>query len=260
METSPRVSVIMPAYNAEKTLPYAIDSILRQTMGDLELIIVDDASFDDTAEIIRHYTTRDARVRQIRTPRNSRLGPIQFEPKNHGLVLAAAPVIAYLDADNEWHPAFLATMIDVLQREPLVQLAHCDSRNHYSAEEKAMVIRNDRRQLVMEGDDWTVFSYSSLEPGNLGFSQYIDTNEIVHRASIFGRLNTLWRTTHPRRAMVNASQSIVRPDRRHNDLDLVERVLEEFGPQSIFHHAEVLVYYYYPSYPRPPHPLSIQPH
>ena len=66
----PVVSVIMPAYNAERYLARAVESVLRQSFGDLELLIVDDGSSDRTVEVARGFAQRDARVRvlQQRTP------------------------------------------------------------------------------------------------------------------------------------------------------------------------------------------------
>ena len=66
--TSPLVSVLMPAYDASRFLPEAIDSILRQTCSDLELVVVDDGSADDTADILERYRRRDDRVRVCRQP------------------------------------------------------------------------------------------------------------------------------------------------------------------------------------------------
>ena len=214
---TPAVSVIMPAYNTERTLPFAVESVLCQSLSDFELIIVDDASSDLTVEIIRHYLLIDHRVKCVRNAKNSRQGPVEWEPRNDGLALATAPVIAYLDADNVWSPRFLETMNGVLAKNSGLQLAHCDSRNHYSAAEKTAVV-----------------------------------------ASVFSRLNSLWNTAHPRRLEINTGQSNSRPDRRHNDLDLVERILKEFGVGAIHHHAGVLVDFYYPSCPREQHPLIAQ--
>ena len=59
----PAVSVIIPAYNAARYLPAALDSILQQSFTDFEVIVIDDCSTDDTAEIIRSYASRDARIR-----------------------------------------------------------------------------------------------------------------------------------------------------------------------------------------------------
>ena len=67
----PRISVIMPAYNAEKTIESAIESVLRQTFTDFELIVINDCSKDKTGEIIRTFAEKDSRVAVIENEKNS---------------------------------------------------------------------------------------------------------------------------------------------------------------------------------------------
>jgi len=62
MSNNPKISVLMPAYNAERYIGEAIESILRQTFTDYELIIVDDGSTDATWEIIQKYAKKDKRI------------------------------------------------------------------------------------------------------------------------------------------------------------------------------------------------------
>ena len=62
----PTVSVIMPAYNAERYLHSAVESVLRQSLADLELLIVDDGSSDGTVAVAQGYAARDPRVRVLR--------------------------------------------------------------------------------------------------------------------------------------------------------------------------------------------------
>jgi glycosyltransferase involved in cell wall biosynthesis len=64
----PRVRIGLPAYNGERHLPAALDSLLAQTYGDFELIISDNASTDRTEEICREYAARDSRIRYHRSP------------------------------------------------------------------------------------------------------------------------------------------------------------------------------------------------
>src|SRR5213078_796455 len=98
----PEVSVIMPAFDAERYLPAAIDSVLRQTNADLELLIVDDGSSDETAQIARWYAARDPRVRVLQQP-NAGPGPA----RNTGFRAAQGRYLAFLDSDDEWDATFL---------------------------------------------------------------------------------------------------------------------------------------------------------
>ena len=91
----PKISVIMPAYNAERYIREAIDSILRQTWSDFELIIIDDGSTDSTAAIIAEYT--DNRIRFCPNAQNMGVAATL----NRGLELACGAYIARMDADDE---------------------------------------------------------------------------------------------------------------------------------------------------------------
>ena len=94
------VSVIMPAYNAEKTIGIAIESALAQTHPKLELIIIDDCSTDDTLKIAQQYAERDTRVQILRNEQNAGVA----HSRNCGIQFAQYPWIAFLDSDDTWHP------------------------------------------------------------------------------------------------------------------------------------------------------------
>lgn len=99
------ISVIMPVCNAERTLRRAIDSALLQATS-LEVLCVDDGSTDNSADILREYALRDARVRAIFTRRR---GP--GAARNTALERARGDYIAFLDADDYYAPGALAKMI-----------------------------------------------------------------------------------------------------------------------------------------------------
>jgi hypothetical protein len=253
-DENPLVSVVMPVYNLEHVVSAAIASVLAQTLTDLELIVVDDASTDSTPQILDYHRSNDPRVRVVRNPTNSRKSRIQWEPRNNGLQVARGEFVAYLDGDNTWDPQMLATLTTVLRRREDVQLVHCRSRNFHSPEEIDEIIAADRRPVVDRTADSVVFAHQELDPAELGRSQYIDTNEMAHRASVFQTLGSLWNTVHPRRAWVGRHQGRRCPYRRHNDLDLVERIIQAFGADSVLQVPQVLTNFYYPSARRAPVP------
>jgi len=109
----PAVSVIMPAFNAEPYLHLAVASVLRQTAGDLELLIVDDGSSDRTMAIAEEFAARDARVRVLQQ-RNAGPGPA----RNTGFRAAQGDFFAFLDSDDEWSPRFLEEQLAVLHARP----------------------------------------------------------------------------------------------------------------------------------------------
>lgn len=91
------ISVILPTYNRRELLPRAINSVLEQTYGDLELIVVDDASTDGTHEVMAEIT--DPRVRYIRQKQNKGA----CAARNAGIREAKGDYIAFQDSDDVWH-------------------------------------------------------------------------------------------------------------------------------------------------------------
>jgi teichuronic acid biosynthesis glycosyltransferase TuaG len=96
------VSIIMPAYNAEKYIAASIESVLAQTYSDWELIVVDDGSTDSTATVVQEFATSDPRVRYI-FQENGRLG----KARNTGISNSTGRLIAFLDSDDLWLPTKL---------------------------------------------------------------------------------------------------------------------------------------------------------
>ncbi len=95
---SPLVSIIMPAYNAERYIREAVDSVTAQTHRNWELIIIDDRSSDNTADIALEYHRLDPRIRLIKNEDN--LGAAGS--RNRGLDEASGDYVALLDADDVW--------------------------------------------------------------------------------------------------------------------------------------------------------------
>lgn len=112
----PAVSVVLPAFNREGTIRMAIESVLRQTWDDFELIVVDDHSADGTVEAIR--AIEDPRLILLRTPQN--MGP--SGARNTGLRAARGKWVAFQDSDDEWLPEKLRRQMERLQEpdEPWV--------------------------------------------------------------------------------------------------------------------------------------------
>ena len=111
---APAVSVLLTTYNRESYVAAAIESVLCQTFGDFELLIVDDCSTDRTVEIARAYERLDSRVRVVVNERN--LG--QFRNRNHAAELARAPLLKYHDSDDLMYPHCLSVMVPMLLSEP----------------------------------------------------------------------------------------------------------------------------------------------
>lgn len=112
----PKVSIILPAFKAEKGIKVAIDSILGQTWTNLELIVVDDCSPDGTVDIVKTYVEKDERLKLMSTPVNS--GP--YIARNIGLKAASGVFVTINDADDWSHKEKIKTQVIHLIDNPRV--------------------------------------------------------------------------------------------------------------------------------------------
>jgi glycosyltransferase involved in cell wall biosynthesis len=116
----PKVSIGLPVYNGQRYVEVAIQSLLSQTYTDFELIICDNASTDQTANICQKYAADDARVRYTRNPTNVGANP-NF---NRCLELATGEYFKWAAYDDLLDPAYLARCVEMLDADPDAVLAH----------------------------------------------------------------------------------------------------------------------------------------
>jgi len=112
----PLVSIIMPAFNAEKTIAQAIQSVLDQTFGDYEFLIVDDCSGDGTGALCRAFAEKDGRLRLIRNDVNKGVAL----SRNLGIEAARGQWIAFLDSDDLWHAEKLERQLRFMEETKAV--------------------------------------------------------------------------------------------------------------------------------------------
>jgi glycosyltransferase involved in cell wall biosynthesis len=110
------VSIIMPCHNGSATLRQAVDSVLAQTYADWELLVIEDASTDDSVAVIKAYCAKDSRIKLFHTPAPTGK---PATPRNMGIDVAVGRFIAFLDCDDQWLP-------DKLEHQlPLFEKADC---------------------------------------------------------------------------------------------------------------------------------------
>ena len=107
-----RVSVVIPTHNRSKYIERAIASVLAQTYADLEAIVVDDGSTDDTARVVEAYAREDSRIRLI--AHEERKGA--QAARNTGIFAATGQWIAFLDSDDEWLHDSLALRLQLAEK------------------------------------------------------------------------------------------------------------------------------------------------
>ena len=107
-DRSPSFSIVIPTYNRARLLPRALDSVLAQTFDDFELLVVDDASTDDTAAVAASY--EDPRISYLRLEENGGVA----NARNAGIASARGTFVCFLDDDDEYLPRFLERTWEVL--------------------------------------------------------------------------------------------------------------------------------------------------
>ncbi|MFN3936714.1 MAG: glycosyltransferase family 2 protein [Gemmobacter sp.] len=110
------VSVIVPAHDAASTLPFALRALMAQSYRNLDILVVDDASRDDTAAVAARHAAADPRIRLIRSDQN--LGP--YGARNLGLAAARGAFVTTHDADDWSHPQKIALQLAALIGDPSV--------------------------------------------------------------------------------------------------------------------------------------------
>lgn len=142
----PKITVLMPAYNAGPYIREAIVSVLEQTFADFELLIINDGSTDDTAQIIRSFT--DPRVIMVSQPNKGISAAL-----NLGLQHARAPYIARFDADDVCYPERLQIQYDFMVTHPDYNIVgsavdYMDEEGHYVFTHQPPAISNDEIQQL----------------------------------------------------------------------------------------------------------------
>lgn len=106
----PRVSVVIPAFNAEALIAETLESVVASTFGDFEVLVIDDGSKDRTVEVASRF---GGKVRVVSQPNAG-----SSAARNRGADLTDSEFIAFLDSDDIWHPRKLACQVDVLEQRP----------------------------------------------------------------------------------------------------------------------------------------------
>lgn len=192
--TDIKVSVIMPIYNAYDYLRPAIDSVLDQTLGEIELICIDDGSTDDSFELIKEYQKSDERIRIV-TETNA--GPALA--RNNGIKRARGEYLAFLDADDFFEPTLLEKLyLEAKEKDLDIVISEYDIYNSRKAtfeaaqpseheeifengEVTSKRLRPDRIFLSTNGAAWNkLFRRSFVIDKQLHFLQDVKMYEDVY--------------------------------------------------------------------------------
>ena len=172
MTGTPKVSVIVAAYNAEATLEKCVASILAQTMGDLEVVIVDDVSRDGTLALARRLREQDGRVQVVARAENGGPGGA----RNAGLDAARGEWIAVVDADDTILPDRLAAMLAAAR------------------DDNADIVFDNLIYIPLRGGAPHLYLPDNLDIfGALPFARYVDSHKSSTADPVLGFLKPLIR-------------------------------------------------------------------
>lgn len=156
--STPKVSIGMPLYNAERYLRAALDSLLNQTFADFELIISDNASDDGTETICREYATRDERVKYHRQSTNR--GAIWN--CNHTVELAQADYFKWAAYDDLHDESFLAKCVELLDTHP--DVVWCHSRTVHIDADGQVISADDDENIRGDASAHSLLAHSQGLP------------------------------------------------------------------------------------------------
>lgn len=149
------ISVIIPVYNVAQYLPECMNSILNQDHRNLEVILIDDGSKDDSGEICDHYAAADSRVKVIHQQNGGAAAA-----KNAGLRIATGDYLSFVDADDYLEPDVYGYMVKALE-ESGADAIHCNFREVYQNHGEDSLVNTGRSQvssreyLVRFTKDWS---------------------------------------------------------------------------------------------------------
>lgn len=177
----PKVSVVIPVYKVEKYLPACLDSVLSQSLQDIEVICIDDASPDRCPEMLDEYAARDARVRVLHLPENHQQG----YGRNRGTEMARGKYIYFLDSDDMITPEAMEELYNLAEKDKL-DCIYFDSQVIFA--NKELEIKNATYSTGRRGQ-YDNRVYTGRELFEL-FKEQNDWNCYVQRT--FWRKDFLW--------------------------------------------------------------------
>ncbi len=226
-----KVSVIIPTYNNAEFLSQAIESVIAQTHKDIEIIVVDDGSTDNTRDVMQGYAGRAIYIRQ------ENAGP--SKARNAGILRAKGEYIAFLDADDVWFPNKIEEQLKTLQIDSNIALIYSQAVVFNSHTGRELGISPKK---IFSGN---VFDALLSESGPIVLSSVIVRSRVLDEAGIFdeslinGEDQHLWLRIAKNHAIAGINQALLRrrlhdknigfsKDPRTTILDCLDKIIKLF--------------------------------
>lgn len=181
-----KISVVVPVYNAEKYLVKCIDSVLKQTYNDWELILIDDGSTDGSADIIDNAAASDKRIIAVH---QENMGP--GETRNHGIDIATGDFLAFLDSDDYLDQDYFSLLekkaknsdlvfIDVLQVTPTGRVLTKEPMSIYENWDKDRILRSQMTGKIPWGGVRKAVSVDLLRKNAIRYTSHTVGEEALY--------------------------------------------------------------------------------
>lgn len=127
MNHIPELSIVIPVYNVEAQLPTCLESVINQSFKDTEILVIDDASSDNSAEIVRKYAHKCANIKPVFFDKNAGVGHV----RNYGIKLSKGKYIGFVDSDDWIDLEYYHRLLDAIKRDNS-QIAICGIKTEYN--------------------------------------------------------------------------------------------------------------------------------
>lgn len=184
--TQPKVSIIVPVYNVEKYLSRCMDSLLNQTLTDIEIIMVDDESPDNCPAMCDEYAKKDSRIKVI----HKKNGGLGFA-RNSGLEIATGEFVAFLDSDDFVDIAMYETLYKYAKKNQL-DTCYCRTQKYYSSGETKQIMELSENKIFEGRSEIDVFLMEMVggEEYGLGVMKYsIAVWKAIYSMEVIKRYN-----------------------------------------------------------------------
>ena len=189
MDTNPAVSVVIRNFNRSQSIGRAIDSVFAQTWQDFEILVVDDASTDDSVAEINSQFGHSARLKIIQHVSNRGAAAAA----NTGIKAASGRYVAYLDSDDEWLPDFLRSHVGLLQSNPRTVITYCSFFQVWEQYRMERLVRahrsaNQRLDMLLGGFIYSQSMTVARRDALLDFGGFDEDLKISHDYALWSKL------------------------------------------------------------------------
>lgn len=241
-----KVSVIVPVYNVENYLRKCLDSLVNQTLGELEVIVIDDGSTDSSAAIIKEYMETFPRM-QYHKKENGGLS----DARNYGLSYATGKYVAFLDADDYVEETMYETMYEKAKKED-ADMVECNFFWTYGRRQKKDIAQKyaGRREMLLKARvvAWNkLYRRELLEQANLLFPKGLHYEDVAFFYQLVPHIQKVAFVKQPMVHYVQRKNSIVNTqgDKTRDIFIVLNQVIEYYKKQKLYEkYQEELEYTY----------------